>query len=66
MSLRPHVTRMWKHEGPRRSAGLGKRAVQGAVHPRMNIEAARQALREPGRRSWPEVKAELALHRPAV
>ena len=32
-----------------------------AIEDRMDIEAARKALREPGRRSWDEVKAELAL-----
>ncbi len=37
-----------------------------AIEDRMVIEAARKALRETGRRSWPEVKAELALHHPAV
>lgn len=38
-----------------------------AIAERMDIEAARKALREPGRRSWDEVKAELALQNdPAV
>ena len=38
-----------------------------AIEDRMDIEAARKALREPGRRSWDEVKAELALQNdPAV
>ncbi len=38
-----------------------------AIEDRMDIEAARKALREPGRRSWDEVKAELALRNdPAV
>ena len=32
-----------------------------AIENRMDIEAARKALREPGRRSWDEVRAELAL-----
>ena len=32
-----------------------------AIENRMDIEAARRALREPGRRSWDEVRAELAL-----
>lgn len=32
-----------------------------AIENRMDIEAARSALREPGRRSWDEVRAELAL-----
>ena len=32
-----------------------------AIENRMDIEAARRALREPGRRSWAEVGAELAL-----
>lgn len=32
-----------------------------AIEDRMDIEAARKALREPGRRSWDEVRAELAL-----
>ena len=31
-----------------------------AIENRMDIEAARRALREPGRRSWDEVRAELA------
>ena len=31
-----------------------------AIENRMDIEAAREALREPGRRSWDEVRAELA------
>lgn len=35
-----------------------------AIEDRVDIEAALQALREPGRRSWPKVKAELAPHRP--
>lgn len=33
-----------------------------AIENRMDIEAARAALSEPGRRSWDEVRAELALH----
>ena len=38
-----------------------------AIENRMDLEAARKALREPGRRSWDEVKAELALQNdPAV
>lgn len=36
-----------------------------AIEDRLDIETARQALREPGRRSWPEVKAGLTLHHPA-
>ena len=32
-----------------------------AIENRMDLEAARKALREPGRRSWDEVRAELAL-----
>ena len=32
-----------------------------AIEDRMDIEAARKALGEPGRRSWDEVRAELAL-----
>ena len=32
-----------------------------AIEDRMDIEAARKALSEPGRRSWDEVRAELAL-----
>lgn len=36
-----------------------------AIENRMDIGAARQALRKPGRRSWDEVRAELALHHPA-
>jgi len=32
-----------------------------AIEDRMDIEAAREALSEPGRRSWDEVRAELAL-----
>jgi prevent-host-death family protein len=32
-----------------------------AIEDRMDIEAARRALSEPGRRSWDEVRAELAL-----
>ena len=32
-----------------------------AIENRMDIEAARRALTEPGRRSWDEVRAELAL-----
>ena len=32
-----------------------------AIEDRMDIEAARKALREPGRRSWDEIRAELAL-----
>ena len=32
-----------------------------AIENRMDIEAARRALREPGRRSWDEVRAEIAL-----
>ena len=31
-----------------------------AIEDRMDIEATRKALREPGRRSWDEVRAELA------
>ncbi len=31
-----------------------------AIENRMDIEAAREALREPGRRSWDEVRADLA------
>ena len=38
-----------------------------AIENRMDIEAARKALREPGRRSWDKVKTELALQNdPAV
>lgn len=37
-----------------------------AMENQMDIEAARKALREPGRRCWDEVRAELALHHPAV
>ena len=38
-----------------------------AIENRMDLDAARKALREPGRRSWDEVKAELALQNdPAV
>ena len=38
-----------------------------AIEDRMDIDAARKALREPGRRSWDEVKAELARQNdPAV
>lgn len=36
-----------------------------AIEDRLDIETARQALRESGRRGGPQVKAELALHRPA-
>ena len=32
-----------------------------AIENRIDIEAARKALREPGRRRWDEVRAELAL-----
>ena len=32
-----------------------------AIENRMDIEAARRALREPGRRSWDEIRAELAM-----
>ncbi|MCY4574530.1 MAG: type II toxin-antitoxin system Phd/YefM family antitoxin [Gemmatimonadetes bacterium] len=32
-----------------------------AIEDRIDIEAARKALREPGRRRWDEVRAELAL-----
>ena len=32
-----------------------------AIENRMDIEAARRALKEPGRRSWDEVRAELVL-----
>lgn len=32
-----------------------------AIENRMDIEAARRALREPGRRRWEAVRAELAL-----
>lgn len=32
-----------------------------AIENRMDIEAARRALQEPGRRRWDEVRAELAL-----
>ncbi len=32
-----------------------------AIEDRMDLEAALEALREPGRRSWDEVRAELAL-----
>lgn len=32
-----------------------------AIENRMDIEAARKALKEPGRRSWDDVRAELAL-----
>ena len=32
-----------------------------AIEDRVDIEAARKALREPGRQSWDEVRAELAL-----
>ncbi len=32
-----------------------------AIEDRMDIESAREALSEPGRRSWDEVRAELAL-----
>lgn len=31
------------------------------IENRMDIEAARRALREPGRRSWDEVRADLVL-----
>ena len=37
-----------------------------AIEDQMDIEAARRALREPGRRSWDEVRAELALQNDAV
>ena len=37
-----------------------------AIENRMDIEAARRALREPGRRSWDEVRAELARQDTAV
>ncbi|MXV95313.1 MAG: type II toxin-antitoxin system Phd/YefM family antitoxin [Gemmatimonadetes bacterium] len=32
-----------------------------AIEDRIDVEAAREALREPGRRRWDEVRAELAL-----
>lgn len=32
-----------------------------AIENRMDLDAAREALREPGRRSWDEIRAELAL-----
>ena len=32
-----------------------------AIEDRMDLEAARKALSEPGRRSWDEIRAELAL-----
>ena len=32
-----------------------------AIENRMDLDAAREALLEPGRRSWDEVRAELAL-----
>jgi len=37
-----------------------------AVEDRLDIETARKALREPGGQRWEEVRAELALHHPAV
>lgn len=34
-------------------------ALLEAIEDRMDLDAARKALREPGRRSWDEVRAEL-------
>ena len=37
-----------------------------AIENRMDLEAAQEALREPGRRSWDEVRAEIALQADAA